>query len=118
MIEHVFDTDDSAPLTRITAAARAEARAAAERLAAIGDLFRLRLSQHGNREDWVADTCDAVAAEVAAALNTSVAMGHSNLRYARAMRERLPQLGAEFRAGGIDCRLFRTIVFRRSDHRL
>lgn len=59
MIEHVFDTDDSAPLTRITAAARAEARAAAERLAAIGDLFRLRLSQHGNREDWVADTCDA-----------------------------------------------------------
>lgn len=112
MIEHVFDTDSSATLTRITAAARAEARAAAERLAAIGDLFRLRLSQHGNREDWVADTRDAVAAEVAAALNTSVAMGHSNLRYARAMRERLPQLGAEFRAGGIDFRLFRTIVFR------
>nr|WP_244899584.1 13E12 repeat family protein [Mycobacterium sherrisii] len=31
-----------------------------------------------------------MAAEVAAAPGTSVAMGHSNLRYARAMHERLP----------------------------
>ena len=118
ILEHVFDTCDGpdldAPTTlaRITAAAREEARAAAERLVAIGDLFRLRLAQHGDREAWVVDTCDEVAAEVAAALRTNVAMGHSNLRYARAMHERLPEVGAVFRAGDIDFRLFRTIVFR------
>ncbi len=110
ILEHVFDT--SLLLTRITDAARAEAQAAAARLVAIGELFRLRLAQHGNREEWAADTCDEVAAEIAAALSTSMAMGHSNLRYARAMYERLPQVAAVFQAGNIDFRLFRTIVFR------
>lgn len=112
IIAHMFDSDARGTLARITEAARAEARAAAARLVAIGDLFRLRLAQHGNREEWAADTCDEVAAEVAATLRTSVAMGHSNLRYARAMHERLPQVGAAFQAGDIDFRLFRTIVFR------
>ena len=112
ILEHMFDSDGCAVLTRVTDAARAEAQAAAARLVAIGDLFRLRLARHGNREEWAADTCDAVAAEIAAALRTSVAMGHSNLRYARAMRERLPQVGAVFLAGDIDFRLFRMIVFR------
>ncbi|OBA62768.1 hypothetical protein A5647_06590 [Mycobacterium sp. 1100029.7] len=104
--------DSSTLLTQIGAAARAEAQAAAARLIAIGDLFRLRLAEHGERARWAADTSDAVAAEVAATLGTSVAMGHSNLRYARAMQERLPAVAAIFRAGDIDFRLFRTIVFR------
>ncbi|MEZ0353858.1 HNH endonuclease signature motif containing protein [Mycobacterium sp. pR1184] len=104
--------DESSLLTRISDAARAEAQAAAARLEAIGDLFRLRVAQHGERAQWAADTSDAVAAEVAAALRTSVAMGHSNLRYARAMQERLPAVATVFRAGDIDFRLFRTIVFR------
>jgi hypothetical protein len=99
-------------LAQIGDAARAEAQAAAARLLAIGDLFRLRLAQHGDRAQWAADTSDAVAAEIAATLGTSVAMGHSNLRYARAMHERLPGVAAVFRAGDIDFRLFRTIVFR------
>ncbi|GBG37099.1 HNH endonuclease signature motif containing protein [Mycobacterium montefiorense] len=99
-------------LDRITGAARVEAQAAAARLLAIGDLFRLRLAQHGEHAQWAADTSDAVAAEIAAALDISVAMGHSNLRYARAMHERLPDVAAVFRAGDIDFRLFRTIVFR------
>ncbi|SOX52452.1 HNH endonuclease [Mycobacterium ahvazicum] len=104
--------DASGLLTRITNAARAENQAAAARLDAIGDLFRLRVAQHGERAQWAADTSDAVAAEVAAALHTSVAMGHSNLRYARAMHERLPAVAAVFRDGDIDFRLFRTIAFR------
>jgi Domain of unknown function (DUF222) len=103
---------DESLLARITDAARAEAQAAAARLIAIGDLFTLRVAQHGERALWAADTSDAVAAEVAAALGTSLAMGHSNLRYARAMQERLPEVAAVFRAGDIDFRLFRTIVFR------
>jgi hypothetical protein len=108
----MFDSDASALLTRIGDAARAEAQAAAARLVAIGELFRLRWAQHGGREHWASDTCDEVAAEIAAELSTSVAMGHSNLRYARAMYERLPRVAAVFAAGDIDFRLFRTIVFR------
>ncbi|SPM32638.1 13e12 repeat-containing protein [Mycobacterium rhizamassiliense] len=104
--------DSSELLSRIGDAARAEAQAAAARLIAIGDLFRLRVAQHGGCEEWATDTCDEVAAEIAAQLSTSLAMAHSNLRYARAMHERLPRVAAVFAAGDIDFRLFRTIVFR------
>jgi hypothetical protein len=45
-------------------------------------------------------------------LRTSIAMGSSYLRYAVAMRERLPQVPAVFAAGDIDYRLFQTIVYR------
>ncbi|MCI4676876.1 HNH endonuclease signature motif containing protein [Candidatus Mycolicibacterium alkanivorans] len=99
-------------LTRMGHAARSEAMAAANKLDAIGELYALRLTQHGEREQWAIDTDDAVAAEVAAALRTSVAMGRSNLRYARAMREQLPLVADTFRAGDIDFRLFRVIVYR------
>ena len=108
---HMFDSA-TALLDRMGDAARSEAMAAADRLSAIGDLYALRVAQHGEREQWAIDTDDAVAAEVAAALHTSVAMGHSNLRYARAMRERLPHVADAFRAGDIDFRLFRVIVYR------
>jgi hypothetical protein len=43
--------DASLLLTRITDAARIEAQAAAARLVAIGELFRLRLARHGNRDE-------------------------------------------------------------------
>lgn len=58
------------------------------------------------------DTWDAVAAQVAAALNCSTGMGSSYLRYAVALRDRLPQVGKLFQAGDIDYRAFQTIVFR------
>ena len=40
------------------------------------------------------------------------AMAGSFMRYALAMRERLPRVAAVFRAGDIDYRLFQTIVYR------
>jgi hypothetical protein len=49
---------------------------------------------------------------VAARLQCSVAMGSSYLRYAMAMRDRLPEVGKAFQAGDIDYRAFQTIVFR------
>ncbi|ORB48413.1 hypothetical protein BST40_14170, partial [Mycobacterium persicum] len=58
------------------------------------------------------DTMEAVAAEVAAALRISQGLAASRLRYARAMRERLPKVGALFAAGEIDYRAFQTIVYR------
>ncbi|GAB1814111.1 HNH endonuclease signature motif containing protein [Mycobacterium sp. MUNTM1] len=99
-------------LDRVREAGRAEARAAAERLVAAGDLLVLRCRESGERADWSADAWDAVAAQVGAASGCSVAMGHSYLRYAMAMRDRLPQVGKAFQNGDIDYRAFQTIVFR------
>jgi Domain of unknown function (DUF222)/HNH endonuclease len=119
-IEHMFgyllasqSTPESAALLdRVREAGRAEARAAADRLVAVGELFVLRCRDSGEQQDWAADAWEAVAAQVAAAVQCSVAMGHSYLRYAVAMRDRLPEVGKAFQAGDIDYRAFQTIVFR------
>ena len=104
--------ESAALLDQIGEAGRAEAQAAARRLVAIGDLYLLRLRDSGEQADCAIDTWDAVAAQVAAALECSIAMGSSYLRYAMAMRERLPVVGKLFEAGVIDYRAFQTIVFR------
>ncbi|EFP28287.1 hypothetical protein TMEG_03097, partial [Mycobacterium tuberculosis SUMu005] len=75
-------------IDRICSATRAENRAAAAQLVALGELFAYRWSRCGGREEWVMDTMAAVAAEVAAALRISQGLAASRLRYARAMRER------------------------------
>ena len=80
---------------------RAENRAAGERLAATGELYVLRLCQCGERETQSTDTWDAISAEMAAALGISAALASSLLDYSRAMRLRLPQVGAALLAGGI-----------------
>ncbi len=97
---------------RISAAARAENRAAAAGLVAIGELFGYRLTRGGEAQDWAIDTVAAVAAEVGAALRIGQGLATSRVHYARAMRERLPRVGAVFAAGDIDFRLFATIVYR------
>lgn len=94
------------------AAGRAEAQAAAARLDAIAELFELRRAENGGHEAWVMDIWAAVGAEVAAALRISLAMAGSYLRYALAMRQRLPRIAALFRAGDVDYRLFQTLVYR------
>ncbi|ORW52506.1 hypothetical protein AWB90_00215 [Mycobacterium paraense] len=97
---------------RMCASGRAEARAAADRLVAIGDLFEMRRAQRGEAADWAVDTWAAVGAEVAAALRISLAMAGSYLGDALAMRQRLPRVAALFVAGDIDHLMFRTLVFR------
>lgn len=99
-------------LGRIGAAARAENRAAAAQLVAIGELFAYRLSRCAECEEWAVDTEAAVSAEVGAALRIGQGLAASRVRYARAMRERLPKVGAVFAAGDIDYRMFQTMVFR------
>jgi hypothetical protein len=106
-------TPESASLLdRICTSSRAENRAAAETLAAIGELFGYRLARCSDTEEWAVDTEDAVAAELAAALRISQGLAGSRLRYARAMRERLPAVAEVFKAGDIDFRLFAAIVYR------
>ncbi|RAU90166.1 13E12 repeat family protein, partial [Mycolicibacter senuensis] len=110
---HPRTTPESAAFVdRIAASARAENRAAAAHLVAIGELFALRLRSCGETEEWAVDTTAAVCAEVAAALRISQALAGSRLRYARAMREQLPKVAEVFIAGDIDLRLFQTIVYR------
>jgi hypothetical protein len=99
-------------LERIGAAARAENRAAAAQLTAIGELFGYRLSRCAETESWAVDTEAAVSAEVAAELRISQGLAGSRVRYARAMRERLPKVGEVFEAGDIDFRMFATVVYR------
>ncbi|MFZ1174932.1 MAG: HNH endonuclease signature motif containing protein [Mycobacterium sp.] len=106
-------TPESAALVeRICVSARAENRAAAAQLAAIGELFTYRLSRCSETEDWAIDTMEAVSAEVAAALRISQGLAASRLRYARAMGERLPRVAEVFKAGEIDYRAFQTMVYR------
>ncbi|WP_139809475.1 13E12 repeat family protein, partial [Mycobacterium avium] len=106
-------TPESAALVqRIGVVARVENRAAAEQLAAIGELFAYRLSRCSECEDWAVDTEAAVSAEVAAQLRIGQGLAAAKVRYARAMRERLPRVGEVFRAGEINFRLFATIVYR------
>jgi Domain of unknown function (DUF222) len=62
-------------------------------------LFGSRLSRCSENEDWAIDTMEAVAAEVAAALRISQGLAASRLRYARALRERLPKVADIFHAG-------------------
>ena len=104
--------ESAALVERLRGAARAENRAAAEQLEVIGQLFTLRYSSCSETDDWAIDTEAAVAAEVGAALRISQGRAASRLRYARAMRERLPQVGEVFKAGDIDYRAFTTIVYR------
>ncbi|MGO9351594.1 MAG: HNH endonuclease signature motif containing protein [Mycobacterium sp.] len=104
--------ESAALVERLRGAARAENRAAAEQLEVIGQLFTLRYSSCSETDDWAIDTEAAVAAEVGAALRISQSRAASRLRYARAMRERLPQVGEVFKAGDIDYRAFTTIVYR------
>jgi hypothetical protein len=66
---------------------------------AVGELSVPRCRDTGEREDWAADTWEAVAARVAATVQTSMAMGSSYLRYAVAMRDRLPEVGMAFQIG-------------------
>lgn len=110
---HPSTTPDSAALVeRVRASARVENRAAAAQLVAIGELFGYRLSRCYENEDWAIDTMEAVAAEVGAALRISQGLAASRLRYARAMRERLPRVAEVFKAGDIDYRMFQTVVYR------
>lgn len=104
--------ESNALVDSICSLSRAENRAAAAQLAAIGGLFAYRLSRCSDTEEWAVDTEAAVSAEVAAALRIGQGLAGSKLRYARAMRERLPEVGDVFKAGDIDFRMFATIVYR------
>ena len=97
---------------RICGSSRDENRAAAQKLVSVGDLYLLRQREFGDCAAWSTDTMEAVTAEVAAALRISQGLAASHLSYARAMREKLPQLATVFVAGDIDYLMYQTLVYR------
>ncbi|UXA08215.1 HNH endonuclease [Mycobacterium sp. SMC-2] len=99
-------------IEQIGTAVRIENQAVAAQFAAIGGLFRYRLAQGPEAEDWAIDTMAAVAAEVAARLRISQGLATDKVHYARAMDERLPHTAEVFLAGGIGFQAFSTIVSR------
>ncbi|MDT7722469.1 MAG: hypothetical protein QOE94_3480, partial [Mycobacterium sp.] len=110
---HPSPTPESAVLLdRICASWRAQNRAAAAALVAVGELFGYRLARCSDTEEWAIDSEEAVSAELAAALRISQGLAGSQVRYARAMRERLPKVADVFKAGDIDQRTFATIAYR------
>lgn len=110
----MFESDVAARslVDRIDSSARAENRAAAAGLMSMYHLYRLRLRENGDCDDWAVDTIDQVAAEVAAALRISQGLAASRVGDAIAMGRRLPQLGRVFLAGEIDYLMFAMLVSR------
>lgn len=109
----MFDTVPQPDLLqRVCDRARANNQAAAALYTTIGALYRQRLAELGDRTEWVHDTDDAVATEIAVALRISQGLAMTYLRTARCMHERLPQLAALFTAGDIDFTLYDALAYR------
>ncbi len=105
--------DDAGVLDLVTAAARAQNAQCARELAAIGELYARRApADDADRFNWAVDGHENVVAEVAAALGTSRGRAAGRLRYAIALRERLPRVAEVFAQGAIDFRLMAAVVYR------
>jgi len=105
--------DDAGVVDAITAAAHDQNAMCARELAAIGELYARRAPEDDvDRENWAIDGHENVVAEVGAALGISRGRARGRLRYAIALRERLPRFAEVFARGLIDFRLMATVVSR------
>jgi hypothetical protein len=104
--------DDAELIAAIGECARAEAAAGASRLAAIAELVARKADGPVDHGQWSCDNWDAMAAEVAAALNISHSMASGQMYMASALRDRLPRIASLFAQGIITARLASTIVWR------
>jgi len=105
--------DDASVVAAIGVCARAEAAAAARRLAAIAELST-RHAHHDAGVDtshWACDNWDALAAEVGAAQRLSHPAASKQMYMALALRTRLPRIAALLAQGTISARLASSIVW-------
>ena len=107
----MFDNDADV-IDAMAEASRAESAAAARRLAAVGDLYARRSVEWADRNLWCVDPFEAVAAEVSAAQNVSRGRAGTQIRYAQALRERLPKVAAVFATGALDLRVVSAVINR------
>lgn len=113
--------DDAALIAVIEDGARAEAAAAARRLAAIAELTARHTEPDDERRNWLVDGWACAAAEIAAALGIGTRAASREMRIAETLRERLPRVAALFSAGLISAQLVAVITWRTQlvvDHRI
>ena len=106
--------DDASVVAAIGVCARAEAAAAARRLAAIAELSTRHAHHHAGATDtshWACDNWDALCAEVGAAQHLSHPSASRQMYIALALRTRLPHVGALLAQGVISARLASSIVW-------
>jgi hypothetical protein len=105
--------DDAGVADAIAAAARGQNAMCARELAAIGELYARRApADDTDRLNWAIDGHENVVAEVSAALGISRGRARGRLRYAIALRERLPRVAEVFARGDIDFRVMAVVVCR------
>ena len=103
IIERMFEKIDDAALVDVIAAeAKASAVSDARKYAAIAELERRRNT--GEHSKWASDDTDAVAAEIAAALNIGHGRALGEIDIAKMLRKQLPKVAALFAAGQINGR--------------
>ena len=112
--EALASADDAALVTAITDWTRAEAAAAAHRMAAVAEFTdrRSRIELADGRAYWACDPWDSAAAEVAAAQTISHRTASTQMHQALALRDRLPRIRALLADGTISARLAATIAWR------
>ncbi|BBY79886.1 hypothetical protein MPUL_10440 [Mycolicibacterium pulveris] len=105
--------EEAGLVAEIQACTRAEAQAAARRLAAVGELAaRATEPDDDERQKWVVDLWACAAAEVGAAMGISHHRAKQQLAIGLSLRERLPKVAALFAAGAISAKLISTITWR------
>jgi hypothetical protein len=108
------DVDEAGLVAMVEETTRAEARAAATRSAAIGELVARRIGDDMDdpRAWWACDRWDSVAAEIAAAMNISHRKASGQMRIAETLRDRLPRVAALYNEGRLSARVVSTITWR------
>ena len=96
----------------ITGWTRAEATAAAHRLAAIAELTDRRGASElaVERQFWACDAWDSAAAEVAVASGISARVASNQMHQALALRYRLPEVAKLMVEGTVSARLANRLV--------
>jgi hypothetical protein len=113
IVEHVFEGVVDGELIEVMGeACRDESTAIAQRLAAVAELYVRRKGPLADTQWWVADDCDAVAAEVGAAQHISHARAVAQVQFACNLWHRLPTVARIFLRGTLDYRVVSAIVNR------
>ena len=86
---------DVALIDAMGVASRSESAAVAQRMAAVGELDARRAKDLAESIFWRTDPFEEVTAEVSAAQNISRARASGQIRYVRALRDKLPAVAAE-----------------------
>ncbi|OBG89922.1 HNH endonuclease [Mycobacterium sp. E136] len=110
----MFDSvEDAALVAEIEGAGRAEASAAAHKLALIAELVRRREDAAvEDQQHWVCDPWAAAACEVAAALHVGQRAASKQMRIAVQLRDRLPLVAALFAEGAVSASVVATLTWR------